>query len=96
MNSLHKIQLEILNKLQFEDGLRFMALKPDKKMENNQFQFHLDRLLGLGYVEKKDGLYSLTKEGKQYAIHLDTEKIEIIKQARLCVRVCPVRWMDGW
>lgn len=95
MNSLHKIQLEILNRLQFEDGLGYMALKPDKKMENNQFQFHLDRLLGLGYVEKKDNLYALTKEGKQYAIHLNSEEVKITKQARLCVRVCPIRYVNG-
>jgi len=66
-----------------------------RKWKNNQFQFHLDRLLNLGYVEKQDNLYRLTKEGKQYAIHIDSDNPKIIKQARVCVRICPVRWVDG-
>ncbi|MCL5090604.1 MAG: NUDIX domain-containing protein [Patescibacteria group bacterium] len=91
MNQDHPIQLKILNKLLFAQGLTYSQLKPSAQMENNQFQFHLDQLLKKGWVEKKQKNYSLTVKGKEYASHLDTKAVKIIQQAKISVRICCTR-----
>ena len=92
---LHPIQLQILKKLLFAQGLRYSELKPSKKIENNQFQFHLDQLIKLGHLEKIGKQYFLTKKGKEYAGRLDTDKVKIVKQAKISVRSCCTREIDG-
>ena len=51
MEKLHDIQNQILKRLMFSTGLRYTEMKPDKEMENNQFQFHLNQLTKKGYVQ---------------------------------------------
>lgn len=91
MDQLHQIQRQIINKLIFSPGLRYTELKPSKDLENNQFDFHLDRLISLGYVQKVDKLYALTNAGKTYSATFDTEKVAVIKQAKLTVWLAPMR-----
>jgi hypothetical protein len=48
---MHKLQLQILTKLVFKPDLKYMELKPEKDLENNQFDYHLNQLIDAGYIE---------------------------------------------
>ena len=88
---MHEIQLQILSRLIFKPSLKYTELKPDKELENNQFSYHLDQLIGLGFI-KKDGVnYLLTEIGKEYSSRVETESNKVVKQAKIsawlgCVR----------
>lgn len=77
--SMHETQLGILNKLLFAKTLHYKDLKYDKAIENNTFQFHLNKVIEMGYVQKVEGVYSLTTDGKKFATHLDTDKNTIVE-----------------
>lgn len=83
MKQLHQTQLAILTKLVFAPNLRYSQLKPSPDLENNIFDFHLDKLIDLGYISKSTGFYQLTSSGKEYSTRLDTQSVQIIKQAKL-------------
>ena len=94
IKQMHPIQLQILKKLLFSEGLRFSQLKPDKVLENNQFSFHLDQLITSGYVQKDHVDYVLTTLGKEFANRMDTDKLSIKPQAKLSVLLCCQRDHD--
>ena len=73
MKQLHKIQRDILSKLLFSEGLRYSDAKPNKRLENNKYDFHLDQLIKIGYVQHNDNLYSLTSIGKDYTNRIDRD-----------------------
>lgn len=91
MKQLHHHQLAILNKLVFAPSLRYSQLKPSPDLENNLFDFHLDKLIALGYVSKNSTNYILTPTGKEYSTRLDTQTVQIIKQAKLSAWMGVVR-----
>lgn len=91
MNELHPTQNQILYKLKFSKGLHYSEMKPDKEMENNQFQFHLDQLLKKGYVTKSGDIYELAGTGKQYVKKLDSETGKVVKQPHVSVRVACIK-----
>ncbi|MCL4353448.1 MAG: NUDIX domain-containing protein [Patescibacteria group bacterium] len=91
MENIHKTQLEIIKKLAFEQPLSYTKLKPDKDMGNNQFQFHLDQLIKLGRIQKNDGKYYLTTQGKKFAARMDLGEATIRQQAKIGVAVCCVK-----
>lgn len=95
MKQLHHIQLTILKKLLFSSTLRYTDMKPDSKMDNNQFDFHLDSLVHAGMVEKMDNGYALTASGKEYANRMDTDEVKILRQAKLGARVGCIRTING-
>ncbi len=97
MKEPHELQLGILQKLLFADaaGLRYTELKPVAELENNQFQFHLNKLLAEKYVEKQGDKYCLTYEGKEYANLINTDETKIQKQAKVSVLVTGVRENNG-
>ncbi len=94
MNKLHPIQNQTLKNLMFSTGLRYTEMKPDREMENNQFQFHLDQLIKNNLVTKDSEVYKLTEPGKQYVKLVDNQTGEIIKQPHISVRAACVR-KDG-
>ena len=97
MKQLHGIQLQILRKLLFARELRYAEMKPDREMENNQFDFHLDQLIKAGFIEKKEKGYALTSVGKEYANRIDTDEVKVMKQARLSAWAVGVRKIkDKW
>lgn len=97
MPDLHKTQLGILNHLLFAKSLRYVDLKLDPEIENNTFQFHLDKMLKEGYVKKRrDGLYVITQKGKKLATHLDTEKNQIIENRKVSVHLFCIRDDKGY
>ncbi len=95
MKQLHDIQLAILKKLLFAPNMRYTELKPDAKMDNNKFDFHLDKMIDAGYIAKTDTGYTLTHIGKEYANRMDTDTTQIIKQAKIGAIVCPIRQNDS-
>lgn len=91
MKQIHTIQLQILKKLLFSTGLRYSEIKPHPEMENNQFDFHLDKMIGEGHIEKLQDRYHLTLAGKDFANRIDADNTMVQKQAKIgtyfaCVR----------
>jgi ADP-ribose pyrophosphatase YjhB (NUDIX family) len=97
MNQIHYLQRQILRRLLFNPQLRYTELKPEAKLENNKFDFHLDQLVGMGYVVKQDKFYKLTSGGKEYANRIDTDdsKSKVIIQAKITVSILPMRIRKG-
>jgi 8-oxo-dGTP pyrophosphatase MutT (NUDIX family) len=95
MDELHPIQMKILTKLLFNPSLRYSEMKPDKEMENNTFQFHLDHLTKVGLVEKSSSSYALTTEGKKFAIQIKAENFKLVIQAKIGVGLGCIREKDG-
>lgn len=91
MKDLHSIQLQILRKLLFAQALKYTELKPDKEMENNKFDFHLDQIIRIGYIQKSQLGYSLTSLGKEYANRMDTDKVKMSKQAKISVFMAGIK-----
>lgn len=95
MNQLHFIQLAILKKLLFSNGLRFSELKPMETMENNQLIFHVDQLVKDQLVIKtEDKIYKLTDLGKEYANRMDTDKTQVMRQGKIGAIQCCFRTAD--
>lgn len=87
----HETQIGILNKLLFAEKLRYKDLKFDENVENNTFQFHLNKVIEIGFIEKIGSYYSLTKEGKKFANHIVTEKNQLIKPRKISVHLYCIR-----
>jgi ADP-ribose pyrophosphatase YjhB (NUDIX family) len=95
MKPMHKIQMQILKNLLFSKSLKYTELKPGKEMENNQFDFHLDQLIKLGFIKKSDKIYLLTNSGKEYANRMDTANATFQKQAKISAVIAPIREIDN-
>jgi len=65
MNNLPAVKKEILMRLLSHEGLRYADAAPEDTA-NDLYNYHLQHLIKQGYVQKADGLYSLTTSGKQY------------------------------
>lgn len=65
-----------------------MDMKPNRDMENNHFDFHLDELIKLGYIQKLTRGYKLTNSGKEYANRMDTDIIKVTQQAKIGTMLC--------
>ncbi len=91
MEALHPTQTGILNQLLFAKTLRFTDLKIDPEIENNTFQFHLNKVIELGYVEKTALGYSLTEEGKILANYIDIPKNKFTVNRKSSVRLYCMR-----
>lgn len=87
---LHKIQKDILLYLLFNQIGSFSKLNKNK-VSNDQFNYHLKRLVELGLVRKaKNNLYTLTTKGKEFANRLDTDNKVYEKQAKIGVLIVTV------
>lgn len=95
MKQLHFIQLNILKKLLFSDGLRYSQMKPSKDIENNQYDFHLKELLRHALIEKKGNIYILSDKGKEYANRMDDQKVQIQRQAKVGAISVALREVSG-
>ena len=90
MNDLHEIQMQILKELVFKPWARFRDLNT-LDLTSDHFTFHLNRLVEAGLVAKNNQGYSLTPLGKEFAGRIDTETVEVQKQAKIGVIACGVR-----
>lgn len=92
---LHPLQMQILKKLLFSQSLRYTELKPTISLENNQFDFHLDKLIKAAYIIKQENLYLLTSIGKEFANRMDTDQTKIAIQAKISVFVAATKKIRG-
>ncbi|WKZ30427.1 MAG: NUDIX hydrolase [Candidatus Dojkabacteria bacterium] len=91
MKDLHEIQRKILMKLLFAKDLRYSDMKPDERMENSQFDFHLDTLIGQGFISKENDKYALTTKGKEFANRHDSDTTKLKVQAKISVWIAAYR-----
>lgn len=82
---IHPAQTSILRELLFHPSAGFAKLQKPTGLDSDHFKFHIKRLVEIGYVEKINDGYSLTRKGKEYANRLDTDKNTIEKQPKLSV-----------
>ncbi|WKZ30666.1 MAG: NUDIX hydrolase [Candidatus Dojkabacteria bacterium] len=95
MNDIHKTQLGILKQLLFAKTLRYSDLKTDPELENNTFQFHIEKMMKEGYVEKNEKGYTLTMKGKKFANHIDTDKDKVVEVKKVSVHIYCIRGEEG-
>lgn len=69
---MHHIQSHILKILTTRGVVRYTELRPDG-VPGNRFSYHLNRLLGDGFIRKNNHGYELTAPGKRYV-----DKISIV------------------
>jgi 8-oxo-dGTP pyrophosphatase MutT (NUDIX family) len=91
---LHYIQLAILKKLLFSEGLKFSELKPFEDIETNKLSFHIEKLIQLGHVIKDGIIYKLTESGKEFANRMDTDNAQMKKQGKIGIIMCCMK-TDG-
>jgi ADP-ribose pyrophosphatase YjhB (NUDIX family) len=84
MTDFHPIQITILQKLMYSDGLRFVEIKPPK-MEGSKFTFHLSKLVQSGIIRKVNQKYFLTPLGKDHASGIDLGDTYVKSQAKISV-----------
>lgn len=82
---IHKAQTKILRELLFQPKTNYASLQKQTGLESDHAKFHIKRLLDLGYISRKDRMYSLTPRGKEYANKLDTDTNTIERQPKSSV-----------
>ena len=82
MTTLHKIQITILQRLLYSDGLKYAQIKPPKVV-GSKFTFHLSQLSKFGYITKNGILYKLTFLGKELANRMDLGDERVKVQAKI-------------
>jgi len=87
---IHDFQISILRELLFKPNARFRDLKT-VDVTNDHFTFHVNRLIQEGLITKSAGKYSLTPQGKEFANRMDTDSLQLERQAKLAVALHAVR-----
>ncbi len=83
---IHNAQTSILRELLFRPSAGYAELQKPTKLTSDHFNFHISRLVEIGYVEKVSrGKYKLTPRGKEYANKLDTDRNIIEPQPKSAV-----------
>ncbi|HMS93099.1 MAG TPA: MarR family winged helix-turn-helix transcriptional regulator [Candidatus Saccharibacteria bacterium] len=83
--TIHETQTLILRHLLFVPDAGFAELQKRTGLTSDHFNFHIKKLVEVGYVQKQDASYSLTPRGKEYANRMDTDENEIEKQPKVSV-----------
>ncbi|MDD3474766.1 MAG: NUDIX domain-containing protein [Candidatus Dojkabacteria bacterium] len=94
MKDLHKIQMLILRELLFKPNSTFTKLNI-QGLTSDHFSYHINTLIKDEYVEKKNGKYSLTPKGKEYANQMDTDEALIEKQPKIAVIIVGIKEENG-
>lgn len=84
MGITHKVQLIILTQLLYRTKARFRDLNVTD-LDNNHFNFHLQKLLKQKVIEKKGIYYLLTPKGMETAGRIDTRRSKVIIQPKISV-----------
>lgn len=91
---LHYFQKELLKKLTLsETGLRFNQLLIEG-LESEHMNYHLQKLMEIGLVQKQEQHYQLTDEGKDYSNQLDDNVDIVEKQPKTSVLLVVVRYNE--
>ncbi len=94
---LHLTQASILRVLMFKPEARFSDLNAEG-LSSDHFTFHVKKLLEMEFIEKTDeGLYRLTRSGKEFTNRFDTDVKQIVleRQAKIGVSVICTRDQEG-
>jgi len=82
----HEAQMKILRQLLLAPSAGFAALQKQTDLTSDHFNFHIKKLVDVGYITKIDwGEYALTRSGKEYANRMDTDDNVIEKQPKISV-----------
>jgi 8-oxo-dGTP pyrophosphatase MutT (NUDIX family) len=93
---IHAAQASILRELLFVPEASFAGLRKPTGLESNHFNFHIAKLVELGFAETAGpGKYRLSVKGKEYANRLDTDERTIERQAKITALVVPRRQRPG-
>jgi ADP-ribose pyrophosphatase YjhB (NUDIX family) len=91
MIDIHPIQIKILQDLLFSRDKKYSELKP-QEMEGSQFTFHLNRLIGDGYINKSEiGVYELSDKGKEFANRMNSDEGFMGIQPKSTTVMCATR-----
>lgn len=82
----HRVQLSILKRLLFSPTARFSELNKTR-LTNDQFSFHLKRLIDLGLVVKAVAGYQLTPVGLEIAGRVNLATGKTVKQPKVSIMV---------
>ena len=83
---IHDAQVAILRELLFHPEAGYAQMQKPTGLTSDHFNFHITRLMDLGYVEKvKKGMYKLTPKGKEYSNKLDTDTNTVERQPKVAV-----------
>jgi ADP-ribose pyrophosphatase YjhB (NUDIX family) len=83
---IHEAQTSILRELLFRLSAGYAELQKPTGLSSDHFNFHISRLVEIGYVEKLGrGKYCLTARGKEYSNKLDTDEKTIERQPKCAV-----------
>lgn len=91
---LHYYQKELIKSLSQSDSLRFNDLLIEG-LESEHMNYHLKKLLEVGFVTKKRTVYSLTDIGKDYFNLMDEETDLIEKQPKTSIIIHGIRKRKG-
>jgi 8-oxo-dGTP pyrophosphatase MutT (NUDIX family) len=93
---IHDAQTAILRELLFHPHVNFAKLQKLTGMSSDHFNFHINKLIELGLVEKvKRGTYTLTPKGKEHANKLDTDNNTIERQPKTAVILAIEKEVSG-
>lgn len=93
---IHDAQTAILRELLFLPEAHFSDLQRPTGLASDHFNFHIQRLLDLGLVERVSrGAYRLTPKGKEHANKLDTDNNTIERQPKAAVLLAVEREHNG-
>jgi 8-oxo-dGTP pyrophosphatase MutT (NUDIX family) len=93
---IHEAQTAILRELLFRPQAGYAELQKQTKLTSDHFNFHIARLVELGFVEKvAKGSYRLTHRGKEYANKLDTDSNTIERQPKSAVLLAVEKTVGG-
>lgn len=94
--NIHAAQTSILRELLFHPSAGYAELQKPTGLTSDHFNFHMNRLLDLGLVEKiSRGKYKLTSMGKEYANRLDTDNNTVERQPKVAVIIAHERINNG-
>lgn len=83
--SAHEAQMKILRYLLLAPSAGFAELQKTTDLSSDHFNFHIKKLIEVGYIEKVDEKYTLTRIGKEYSNRMDTDDNVIEKQPKISV-----------
>ena len=94
---IHDAQVAILRELLFHPEAGYAQMQKPTGLTSDHFNFHITRLVDLGYVEKvKKGLYTLTQKGKEYSNKLDTDTNTVERQPKVAVLLAIENEQGQW
>lgn len=85
-DTMHPAQVAILHALLFRPAAGFAELQKASALSSDHFNFHLKKMLEQDLVHKnRDGHYTLTVPGKEYANRFDTDARVVERQPKVAV-----------